>query len=492
VNLAGLLGILFPSLLKGRQMYWVACVPIICLMHVFYEGARWQVVLVYLFTLILCVIWILQRLSWSRSSGSFVSGMWLLRTGGRFFLVAFYLISLAPPVLFPVFSFPKPIGPYGIGTASFHWVDSGRQEVFSTNPKERRELMVQIWYPADHQQEGERDTYVSDAAILSEALASTLSSNGLIKLPPFVFNHFRYVRTNVLLNVPLVRSKEKFPVLIYLSGLNGFRQSGMFQVENLVSHGYVVMGIDQPYAAAVVSFPDGRFVKGLTKPQMQPLIDQSLAPLPDPPIFQGHLLPDGILPYFAQDVSFALDKLTACEQTDTVFRNKIDMERIGIFGISLGSMVAAEASLIDARLKASLLMDAAMPVNVVRQGLRQPVMFLTRTAYDMRVERALSGGWSERDIKQTLSSQREVYENAAQGSSYYVDIKGMFHINFTDAPRYSPLMSGLGLIGPIDKDKGFEIVNAYTQAFFDHTLKGLRQPLLAQTAGYSGATLYSH
>jgi hypothetical protein len=38
-----------------------------------------------------------------------------------------------------------------------------------------------------------------------------------------------------------------------------------FQVEELVSHGYIIVAIDQPYAAASVVFPDGRQVFGLSK-----------------------------------------------------------------------------------------------------------------------------------------------------------------------------------------------------------------------------------
>jgi hypothetical protein len=136
------------------------------------------------------------------------------------------------------------------------------------------------------------------------------------------------------------------------------------------------------------------------------------------------------------------------------------------------------------------MMDAAMPAAVVRNGLEQPVMFLTRPTYDMRAERGASGGWTEKDIEQTLSSQQRVYEKATAGNGYFVNIEGMFHINFTDAPRYSPMMSGLGLIGPIDREEGFEIVNAYTLAFFDHALKQKTPRLLLSKTQYRHATLH--
>ena len=57
-------------------------------------------------------------------------------------------IAVALPMMVPVFGFPHPTGPYEIGTLTYHWVDASRSEVFAADPKERRQLMVQIWYPA--------------------------------------------------------------------------------------------------------------------------------------------------------------------------------------------------------------------------------------------------------------------------------------------------------------------------------------------------------
>jgi len=247
----------------------------------------------------------------------------------------------------------------------------------------------------------------------------------------------------------------------------------MFQVENLVSHGYVVVGLDQPYTAAAVTFPDGQVIKGLAKPQVQSLIDQSISPVANAPRLNGQPLKNGIIPYIAQDIRFTLDQLAVLNSSDpkALFTSRLDLEHVGIFGVSLGAMVAGEACHKDLRLRACLMMDAAMPADVVRSGLQQPTMWLTRPASDMRLERARSGGWSEKDIQQTLSTMQEAYAKAQPGGSYFVSIPGMFHVNFTDAPYWSPFASQLGLTGPIDGQRGFDIVNAYSLAFFDSSLQ---------------------
>jgi len=57
-------------------------------------------------------------------------------------------IFIAFLIVLPVFRFPAPGGPHAIGTLTYHLVDPNRAEIFSTDASSRRELMVQIWYPA--------------------------------------------------------------------------------------------------------------------------------------------------------------------------------------------------------------------------------------------------------------------------------------------------------------------------------------------------------
>jgi hypothetical protein len=54
----------------------------------------------------------------------------------------------------------------------------------------------------------------------------------------------------------------------------------------------------------------------------------------------------------------------------------------------------------------------------------------------------------------------------------------MFHSNFTDIARWTPLSSMLGLSGPIGAQRAHNIVNAYPLAFFDRHLLGRPAELL--------------
>jgi hypothetical protein len=79
------------------------------------------------------------------------------------------------------------------------------------------------------------------------------------------------------------------------------------------------------------------------------------------------------------------------------------------------------------------------------------------------------------------------------GEGYFVQVDGIFHINFTDVPLWSPLFSWVGATGPIDAQRAHRIVNAYSLAFFNRHLKSLPAPLLDGLAKeYPEVTLETH
>jgi predicted dienelactone hydrolase len=477
LSFANLLTFCILAIPRLRTIRWMGYLALITVLiagtQMLVEGTRWQMVPAYTLTVIFCLIWLLGIVM---PSGIHVTR--LIAGAGIGLGVLALTVATALPIVLPVFHFPLPSGPYQIGTVTYHWIDTSRHEIFSADPNARRELMVQVWYPAKKNSSSARAPYVQDANALSQALAP------LLHLPGFTFDYWKYVTTNAASSIPVATDKPNYPVLIYTTGLNGFRQVSTFQVQELVSYGYIVAGIDQPYAAAAVIFPNGRQISGWTRDQMQPLINQSLSPAEKAPILNGQALKNGIIPYLAQDVSFTLNQLTVIDKThpNDILTGRLDLQHVGIFGVSLGAMVAGEASYRDPRIKAALMMDAAMPADVVQAGLRQPSMWITRDADTMRLERQSTGGWSEAEIAQTLTTMRAVFNSCLPGDGYYVQVPGMFHVNFTDAPYLSPLLPLVGFVGPINARRGFDIVNAYSLAFFDQYLESKPATLLDGSA----------
>src|SRR5579884_555286 len=371
--------------------YVVFIALVVAVVQVLVESARWQMVPAYVLTGLFLFAWLLQSFT---SADGMVKRLFAHRflSGVAIILCIVDLgLSTALSIVLPAFHFPPPSGPYQIGTVAYHWVESSRHELFSSNPRAHRELMAQIWYPVKGDGSPERAPYVQDASTLSSALAPALH------LPGFTFDYFQEIPTHAIPSAPVATVQPSYPVLIFLSGITGYRQSNTFQEEELVSHGYIVVGLDQPYAAASVVFPDGHQITG-SRDDMEPFIHQSLSPVAPAPMVNGQALTDGVIPYLAQDVSFTLDQLTALNRADPrgLLTGRFDLQRVGIYGVSLGAMVASEACHRDPRLKACLMMDAAMPADVVEAGLRQPGMWITRPASDMQLEH-----WSKADMAQT-------------------------------------------------------------------------------------------
>ena len=444
------------------------------------EGPRWQMLPAYALTVLFLLAGVLQssapmgELNGRKRPQPTVAAVAI--TLGALGLA----IAAALPMVAPVFRFANPGGPHAIGTLTYHWVDASRSEAFAADPKERRQLMVQVWYPAQANPSVPRAAYIPNADIVTDALAHLHSK------PAFVFGHLKYVTTNATSAVAAATDQSRYPVLIFLEGATGFRQMSTFQVEHLVSHGYIVVAIDQPGAAAVVVFPDGRHAVGLTVPQLHATVRPSYTPIRADSTQRGVLLPNGstlhdnsIIPYLAQDVAFTMDQLAALNQTDPhgILAGKLDLQRVGAFGVSLGGIVAGEACRLDSRLRACLVMDAPMPDDVVKAGLKQPSMWITRDAASMRLERQRAGGWPDTEIEAHQTSMRAVYEGSS-GAGYFVRVHGMFHSNFTDIASWTPLAPWLGLSGPIGSQRAHDIINAYSSAFFDRHLRGHPTPLI--------------
>ena len=476
--LADLLALIVLSVPRFSSTRWrrhsPAAALVIAVVQVFVEGPRWQMFPAYALTGLFFLVSMLNATLTKPFASRASAGR---RRPGRM-AVALGILGLAIagvlPIVMPIFRFPHPTGPYAIGTLTYHWVDASRADIFTADPNARREVMVQVWYPADAGPASPHAPYMQEADAVTAAIARIHDK------PGFFFSQFKYVTTNAVASVRVADGQPSYPVLLFLEGATGFRQMNTFQVEELVSHGYIVSAIDQPGAAADVVFPDGHEVAGVPVPQLRALIRPSYMPSETAPPLQGRALAAGsIVPYLTQDVSFVLDQLAVLNQADPnrVLTGRLDLRRVGSFGVSLGGIVGGEACLREPRVRACLMMDATMTTDGVAAGLAKPSMWITRDAASMRLERQCAGGWSEAEIEAHQTSMRAVYETLP-GEGYFVRVPGTFHLNFTDIPNWTPLASWLNLAGPINGQRAHDIINAYSLAFFDRHLVGRPAKLL--------------
>lgn len=453
-------GMLFWVVIANKKDWRGTFVPItaafgLVLAQLILEGGRWQLIPAYLTPFILTAYFFLGKRKESGRSRFAVMVQAVL-------LTLYLFVSIALPALLPVFSFDKPTGSYPVGTTVFHWVDEQRREPYSENPEDRRELMVQIWYPAVEDSGIKQGTYIKNAAKMSEAISS------MINFPGFALSHLGLVKTHALPEAALSGSESRYPVLVFSHGMLGFRNHNTFQVEELASHGYIVVGIDHVYDAAATVFPDGRLA--VSK------IDNNLS---------GYSKMDAHMPLWTGDAAFVLDQIEKLNRSDSTgrFTGKIDTQRIGMFGHSYGGGAAAQMLLKDPRVKAAIGMDGGMyGTPVSEQGIGKPffLMFSEETiskinvSYDEFIKQTEGkAGIGRQEFEAPRKEYMRRTGNALAGGGLSILIPRTMHTSYTDFTLYSPLLS-TPLLGGRGEDprRIHRIVNEFSLAFFDRYLKG--------------------
>jgi membrane protease YdiL (CAAX protease family) len=361
----------------------------------------------------------------------------------------------------PMANLPQPQGRL-IGAVLGSATDTARPDLFSGAAQ--RVIPFQILYPA--RQRGAPATYLPDADLQVAALADShgwifdilLGQIGTLAAPwsdmakPF--------------------ADGPFPVVLYLPGVTGYMQMSSFQTSELAAHGYIVVTLNQPGAVSAAQLPDGQIVTGLTREAAVALVRPSYRTthqsLPDG--MAKRLAPDvSIVPYLAADVGTVLDRLALIDADPKhILYGLLNLDRVGVMGMSLGAIETAQACADEPRIDACLMMDAPVPTAVAAVGLRQAALWISRPTADQRRERTSSGGWPEDEIDAQAQTIARALTNSEHGQLVF--LPGLFHVDFTDLPAIQPMIGWLGQAGPVGADFAHRQINDLTLAFFARNL----------------------
>ena len=401
--------------------------PLLILGHVVVEKPRWQMTPAYVQAIVVLA------LSWAGVAGAAFHNGWFL-----FFWTVLFVLAVFLTYVMAVPKLPRPTGPYAVGTRTFHLVDTSRPERFSENKTEPRELMVQVWYPAQKPATGKLAPFVADFEIGGPAIAKRLN------FPPFVVRHVDLVRTHSHEEAPILVGEEQFPVVTFSHGYMGIRSQNTWQMEELASQGYVVVAPSHTYGAIITVFPDDRVIFGLTEP-------------PDdlPVNVAGRLA----MRQWAADTQFVLDQLGVWQAEPGHFLNgRLDLDRVGFFGHSMGAGTALQTVLNNAHCRALLLLDPWLkPYDSEEMDQSLPIPMLTM----------LSTG----DFGQENGMMAERLAVGNDAESIVFTIAGTGHYDYSDLPLLSPITRLVGAKGPINGRLVARIINDYTLAFFDTYLR---------------------
>jgi len=426
---------------------------ILLLLHGVINGMRWPLIPAYLITVVLVLMYASRLRGSKKSEQRTVRKSSVKRILVTLLVVIYAAIAVALPILVPVFTFEKPAGPYKIGTVSYDWIDNKRDEILTPDPNDKRELMVQIWYPADATATGPTQAYRSNIDAFAEAY------HKIYGLPKMLFHSLGYVQTHAIENAQISKLEQSYPLLIFSHGLSGNRMQNMYQVEQLVSQGYIVVGIDHTYSSTVTVFPDGR---------VAPLVTQDITAISDL---------DKANPQWVADAKFVLDQVEklAANDPDQRFTGRMAMDHVGMFGHSFGGATSLQVLMTDDRVKAALNMDGALygELRVPEEGLQKPFLMMSAD--------------STLETLQTTSEQfdyaKDIYPRfnyITKGGNYWMILKKTTHMTFTDFFLYSPLLQ---FMQGRNVREAHQLITDYSQDFFDHYLKNKPFQLLEQHIG---------
>ncbi len=341
-------------------------------------------------------------------------------------------------------------GKYSVGTKRLLLIDSNRSNWFLDEySQDKRRLMTQIWYPANKDSLFKKSKYLDN----TKALTHTIRLQGY-DVPEILSNQIGYVDCNSWEDSPPVEN-EKFPVIIFSHGHGGLRTQNTNQVEELVSHGYVVIAVDHTFDAGFIQFPDGSVSYSLTARPNEERIQET------PEQFYTRF------GYRADDISFLINEINKFYNYDQRLFAIMDYDKMGIFGHSFGGMTSFYSAYHIPQIKSCFALDGwfePMPDTLVVKNINKPIFHLGQN------NKGEIKYWNDLNYEKL----KKIMDNNSN-LSITIDIPGSYHYDYTDFTYFSYLSKQLNFSGSVPTKTMAKIMNTTLLDFFNYTLKNKAQ-----------------
>jgi len=461
---------------RPRSLHYAPAVAAgVALVQLGVEGYRWQMVPAYFMSVLIFLFTSSNlTLAFGATAPEGMKDRRSLRRIGAVLATLCLPIAAGLPVLFPQFELPEPTGPYAVGTTGIYLVDQARPETFTPDPGDHREISTRIWYPAEKSAEGKPIRYGEHAREIGRILTRGT------RVPKFLFDSHTLIEAHAYRDADLPKGNERFPIVIFSHAYwAGVSQSTVL-MEELASHGYVVVSVAHAYETPFFITRDGGIrafdprndefrlrgeerarALGLQRQivmthdgeESESLFRQIAATRPKMVESLG---------IWTADISFVIDQLEAMNRGDGFFGGRL-ADSIGVLGHSFGGAASHEACLRDPRCTAGVNLDGVRFSDELEKNLTRPFMFVHH----------------DNPTAENKTPNRNYFERA-ENSAYLLMVRGTRHLNFSDFSLYGrgSLIRLLGIVGPINGSRCLRIQNEYILAFFDKHLKGQDSGLL--------------
>lgn len=328
-------------------------------------------------------------------------------------------------------SLPAVTGKYDVGTVQFPLTDYSRSDPSAPSPGTPRSIMVQLFYPGRDTNRYSLAPYITP--VMAQYIDAALGApNGTIN----------QIKTHSHQGAPIIQTSA-IPTVFFSHGLGTYRALYTTLVEDLASHGYLVVSIDHPYDASIVEFPNGNLIF------LDPAVgNASTAQL------------DALIDVRVKDVLFTLSTLQ--QRLPTLLpgaHNHLRVKNPGTFGHSFGGAAAANVMLADSCFVGGINMDGTVYGPAPARGLDRPFMFMGVPDHNLSSDTTWSMLWSN-----------------LRGWKRAIVLEGAEHRSYSDVGVIASLLNATmpvdAELGTIDALRANMLQRRYIRAFFDFVLKG--------------------
>ena len=361
---------------------------------------------------------------------------------------------------------PFPSGRFGIGQASYRLSPSEMPASGITSAEPR----LFIWYPA---------------AIDPDTSAPIDNVWGFSK------SMGKFIQTHTIANAAITGGSSRFPLILFSPAAGNESAAYLSQIENLVSHGYIVASLQNSEGPSAIWFQD----TGLTvfETDMRRAFFFSASRNPDAVLARAEGFERSRETAESAKLRFAFNQviLIATDRSRRApFAGRIDLEYVGVFGHASGGNAVARLCASDPRISACVDENGWTSKGLLTEGNpsrlpRQPFLWI-----DMPMK------WLDGAELTYAQISRDRFGRLAKASAVAADrelkslMGGAYRIslltpdlndkNFTDGPLVWSMKRGH--IGDAKARAALAVINVYSRTFFDKYLKGRSAPLLNSNA----------
>ena len=328
------------------------------------------------------------------------------------FKIVFLSFSVFPAIIFPQYRQMEPTGSAKVLEKTYVFTDESRKEEFADSDI-NRSVTVEVYYPEN--------------------------------------------------------LSEKCPLVVFSHGAFGFYMSNYSTFSELASNGYIVASINHPYHSFIDTEAYGTLV--MSDPEiLQKTMEFQGEDMTDEEFELSHKW----LKLRVDDMSFVIDTLKSdsASSSDEIL-SKIDTDRIGVFGHSLGGAASVQLGRDRKDIDAVIDVDGTIigdeldfkDNKIINSTEPYPVYFL-----DIFGENHYNEAQQYADMYPNflISKNSDKVQN--------IVMKDAGHLNMTDLPMFSPVIAKYLGTGEVDSRKCLESLNGVIREFFDWRLKDAEKP----------------